>query len=1516
MCACLPARGHMGGKMPHINRIRVNNVKYNFGTQFYDDFMMRFSCKNTIYDLANGGGKSVLMLLLLQNLIPNSTLDDKQPVEKLFRTNEGSTTIHSLIEWKLSDAHVKDQFRYMLTGFCARKAKEKTGGEETDPKEESEETGAGNSQSIEYFNYCIFYRTFNDNDIKNLPLSKNGERITYTGLKNYLRGLEKTDRQLEVRIFERKGDYQRFIAGYGLYESEWEIIRGINKTEGHVRTYFETNYKTTRKVVEDLLIEEIIEKSFRNRYLEENTQDRLAKTLLDIKDQLMDLSKKKEEISHYDRQMEMLQSFIERTGSIRQLYIGMEDSFLRMKKLYNTLVKREQDFEGERRELLEQRETLLEDKKDLGRKAATAKVLVEQKKLLEAEKEFEEQKEQYEEINHKQQALLEELNFIEGANEYFAYREAKKDYEKQSLVIAGMMRDNGELLEKLKAAVAVRRLSDEENKNEIRRELLREKAKEKEEADSIAALTEKIAKDSNQIAVMEFELTQLKQELQKLNDAMLEEKNKVSILLPSEAVVEQGKLRVKLVKWKEQMSEWENRLQELKGKEVILRIDYEREQTKWEELERRKNVLQEKAKKLLNPSNKLERIREVYQEQDGKRLEKKIYQSYKNAVVRFYEEKQKEQQLQKQYTAICDNKPWAESKDVENVLAYLKRYHTKLAVSGAAYLGNLMEEDRLEVIRQNPVLANAVIVYENGDRIRQDFAMWQQVKTEGFVPIIDAQEMEGFHESLKNTALLHQDNIFCMVLPPDKFRDATLEKEKEALKQQITKQSQVLKQRAEHEEVMWADYAFVKMLNDELTADADGNPQKVLGKLEEDSKRILTKIELLKAEMESDRREQSGLSEQMEALKQQISEGRLKEAVFENIVQLLEEYKQCEKHKDQKERKLSAQRLAWSDETKRLEAVQQMHAVREERIRYRQNELEEIDRIWKEKYQNYYDEVVYHRIAQDYKGKTVREIKQILVGQEDLEVTLEALLAGLVNENASVADKEQLLNHYQAVMERSLGRLDYLGFTKETMETLYEKKELRSTPLYQIAEKRRLSEEYRQEKNHARTLMEQRKTVKDRLQGQVSHAISVIEKEYGAFEQTLVGSEETDTFLHETDNLLNRLNERLTAVAKAIKELEEGEVMISLLKKNCERSMERSGFKGDSNAGFYGETKAKQLEEEYNRTAEGLDRFISDRYKRSEEFEKELTMLTETLQKSGAERLAMELRENVTMPVGMEAVDQLVTALTEIVHLIALEKDRIEKGITDIQLIKENFENQCIQSCVNMKTELERLPRLSKITIDEENISMLQLKIPYVSEELYKDRMSEYIDKIADHADTIESETERLKYIRNNLSWKKMFAVIVTDMNAIRLNLYKRERMAGQSRYLPYEEAVGSTGQSQGIYIQFLISIINYISSINAKDTMASGLRKVLFIDNPFGAAKDIYIWEPIFKLLKTNNVQLIVPARGATPAITGRFDVNYVLGQKMCGGRQQTVVVDYHSDVVTDELEYTTLEYEQTTLF
>ena len=53
------------------------------------------------------------------------------------------------------------------------------------------EDGGKEMAAIEYFNYCILYRDYNENDIINLPLVKDGERVSYTGWKNYLKELKK-----------------------------------------------------------------------------------------------------------------------------------------------------------------------------------------------------------------------------------------------------------------------------------------------------------------------------------------------------------------------------------------------------------------------------------------------------------------------------------------------------------------------------------------------------------------------------------------------------------------------------------------------------------------------------------------------------------------------------------------------------------------------------------------------------------------------------------------------------------------------------------------------------------------------------------------------------------------------------------------------------------------------------------------------------------------------------------------------------------------------------------------------------------------------------------------------------------------------------------------------------------------------------------------------------------------------------------------------------------------------------
>ena len=90
---------------------------------------------------------------------------------------------------------------------------------------------------------------------------------------------------------------------------------------------------------------------------------------------------------------------------------------------------------------------------------------------------------------------------------------------------------------------------------------------------------------------------------------------------------------------------------------------------------------------------------------------------------------------------------------------------------------------------------------------------------------------------------------------------------------------------------------------------------------------------------------------------------------------------------------------------------------------------------------------------------------------------------------------------------------------------------------------------------------------------------------------------------------------------------------------------------------------------------------------------------------------------------------------------------------------------------------------MSKIVLDHKKIQMVRLKVPYVQESLFEQKMSEYISQTAMEADQYSNPDERLSFIRSKLAWKNLFAVIVDDMDAIRLSLYKRERMKEQSRF-------------------------------------------------------------------------------------------------------------------------------------
>lgn len=1471
--------------MPQINRIRVNNVKYNFGTQYYDDFLMRFSGKNTIYDLANGGGKSVLMLLLLQNMIPNCTLDEKQPVEKLFRTGSGSNTIHSMVEWLLSDVHQKNHYKYMLTGFCARKARE----EETEDKDAAE---------IDYFNYVIFYREYNEHDIKNFPLTVDGkdgkkERITYRGLKNYLKELERKDFNLEVKIFDKKGDYQRFIAEYGIYESEWEMIRGINKTEGHVRTYFETNYKTTRKVVEDLLIEEIIEKSFKNRVLTtegaKKQENRMVETLLEIKDKLLELSAKKSDIQQYDAQVELLEGFKQQADYMKELYSGQEMIDRELASCYHALKKIRQQEEEKKQEYQRELQALDEQKINLHRDCEAARIQENERKAEEVGEILEDLQCKEEKGEEEQKKYRDMLLRAESMNDYLDYLYYKRERDVVKESVSRSSQDKGELKRELEELAGERKKRDEKWFAEWQEKLTQAGEQTEREEQLLKELEEQEKELSQTYAVAEYKMTDSGNKREICNETisrLKQEQGLVMLYDPEQELrnckEQQRELEENRNRNSIQLISIANRKRELEGEVEQLRRELENCMEQRQQLEAERE-------QLASYEERVKKLKAVYLENDTEQLYHLLSGKYQEICDREKNLEEERVSFTTYVQGLRTGCPVGGTQEVKTVLKYLNRIDENQAVSGEELLRRASVEERKLLLERIPMLPFAVVVKDFAV-VAADTGLSRLNLGNCAVPVI-AWEMVENKEYLDFGEL-----TYAMCRKELFFDEQAITMEIGKVENEIDEISKELDYIREQKGDYERDCNFLREF-------LESHFQRIR-ELETETEQLLQKqgkmenhLEMKQEEQKRQRQQEEARVQEQEQLEKEQKSCDEKLKILEEICHLIlrseeleQDYREVQNQKKNTSAELSnikGRMDAWSGK------------VRENRRMLEQIEksMRERKQQW-EKYRAYYQESIE---VHGYETLQDEEIDSRFLG------ILEVFRSG----SGHMEDKQKLLDNYETAMEKSLQAIDYKGIRVAELEKHHEQGMLKETGKEELLQYKQKMEEQGELLKGLKKEIRAVHSEKDRLEGAVMNGREVMIQKYGEFREVKLNGISAEEFVSQREQQMQSLMNREAEVRTWMDDLDKKGRQQDLFLHDMDKILTEEMRQWQETEPVLYEDIYAQVE----KTMESFVRFQKSVQEKRENYEDAKHRLIDALRKLGSEPLAEEIADHVRIPENIGETEQQMTALTEIEDCLKLEKERIEKSIRDMELIKENFESQCIQSCVNIKSELEKLPKLSRIMMDGESIPVISLSIPYVKEEEYEARMAEYIDRTVYQADAIKSREERVKFLKNQLSWKRLFAVIVRDMNGIRLNLYKRERIREQSRYLKYEEAVGSTGQSQGIYIQFFIAMINYISSLYSREEDSTSLGKVIFIDNPFGAAKDIYIWEPIFEMLKTNNVQLIVPCRGATPAITGRFDVNYVLGQKMVDGKQQTVVVDYYSNVDSEALEYTVLSYEQETL-
>ena len=1483
-------------RMPSINRIRVNNVKYNFGTQQYDDFTMRMYGKNTLYDLANGGGKSILMLLLLQNLIPNCTLDEKQPVEKLFRAGGGNTVIHSLIEWRLDEADVKDGYRYMTTGFCARKAKDAA-----DAGEVLKDTA-----SIEYFNYCIFYKEYNKNDIVNLPLSEGNERITFNGLKNYLKELGHRDMSLEVRIFDKKGEYQRFISGYGLHESHWEIIRGINKTEGHVRTYFETNYRTTRKVVEDLLIEEIIEKAFATKTGRNGEEDTMAETLLDIKDKLNVLAQRKRDIANYDHQIELINVLEGKVNSCIGLYEDNDKICKGLADVYVTGKSYTQQGDTLMEELLQAKNDAAARVEQQNRRLANLRVTRDYFRLEDMNRKMEDTAHMIDDNEKKLQDIKNQIGYKESVNDYLVYRENRRQYEENKLIVENIRNNIGSSSEKMSQYAYNRHLRDEK-----KLKALVSAQNEAQESYAHAAseleYCKKVLREGEIAnAVAENNIADSSAKIDEISSRISSLAASVNLLVVGDVKKMLDDARAESEQTLARMTELEIAIADGRTKLYDDRYRLTTVQAEYDALVRACEDAHLDAESYRQSGSQLESIMAVYSVENPQDIASVINDRIKGTITETIKRQQEIDRLSRLEKCYEENRPFPPSDGAQAVINYISTRHGLMAMHGADYLSALPADVKENILEANPYIPYSVVT-KGFAEIEDDINLGSIDTGNECVMVYDMEKLdEEAHVPAENMLVIGRDRKFFM--SQDSIEDL-----RKANEDRISALSEEIDLINEKTETYQEDLAFVTRLVDIRYTGAEDRERELNQQLlekKDELETLKTSIRNVEAAVKADTESYGDLQQrqQAEADRQQtfVMIDQLSDIVRPEEDRLAE-YRQRKSDLTAKISELSGEALKWSATVQETEA----------KLAGITKNIEEIQYKWTEYFEPYMPKTgipgspdnVEDAGNQDGEPGAYEELLDI--SDEQLEQEFMAMLAVAKEHAPDLDDKKMILETLQKSMDRIRKTIEKRGFDMALFDSAEE--------LYPTAENtlREMDDEMARLTLVAASLAQQQKADQraySKIEGSIEYAVQNINRTYGegAYSREDISASDADTAIANGDAVLADMSRLYKEAEKAYSDYYKQHGFMMDLYKDVKRIVDTNNI--DVSSGSVLDEDMDTLRQIFETSLMKYDRSMKALDRAKNEIMRFKGQTADTLVEMGVFEMANTIRQDVQVPDTYAQAKELLANLLQIIEFIRLEKERVEKGIEDMVAIKENFENQCVQRCMDVKTELEKLPKLSRITVGDDVIKMVDLSIPYVKDEFVKQRMSDYIDDIVKGADAYEDERKRIKYIRDCLGLKKLFGVMVTDMNAIKLNLYKRERIKEQSRYLKYEEAVGSTGQSQGIYIQFLVAVINYIAGMYSLAPEDSVQSKTIFIDNPFGAAKDIYIWEPIFAMLAANHVQLIVPARGATPAITGRFDVNYILGQQMVGGRQQTVVVDYTSKTDQEELEYQELSYEQAT--
>ena len=1431
--------------MSKISRIRILNLGYNHDTIKIDDETFDFGGESTLISLRNGGGKSVLVQMIMSQFVNKSFRDLGDRQFKSYFTSNRPTFI--MTEWQLDNNITR-----FISGMMVRK----------NQKEDND------AEELEMYTFTGSYSAACCYDIDNIPVVKQEEnrRILkgFVECRNLLDNISK-DKNGDFRLYDMGSSYGRrqyfaTLRQYQINNKEWEsIIRKVNQKESGLSELF-SNSKDEKELVVNWFLRPIEDKLNQ----EKNRIDEFRKLTFQFIEQYRSNQSKIEKKS-------LVEKYFEDTKPLKDdidRYVALYEDKCEYTAKMAAYVKKLNDTISDLTSGIEEKNNSLADIKNIINQIIYEKISYEIYHYYDSKEEVVSERTQ-------QEAEITRLSYV---NDKLARQKCVYDCNKLYFELKDIKTEKAEVEEKIDIL-----LKDSENNRAeiekighalyehyslaVKNSIQKNEINDNSISDTENALNKYIndKKDNEKIIRQKStETGSLQNSVDSYNDA--EEKFntrfhcdiKRNIL----GLYEEGTLEVRKKEFDEEKQEESNRLSRLYKKKNELDI-------KTKMLSQEEVDIAGKLSDVKHEISDQNNLLMDYEQQKSYRLRVIKYAGLKESdidrtdiIINSLANKLQELEIDKKKLIMAQSglekqhEQLKEGKTIElpdNVINYCMQNDIRY-VYGMEWLNKNSRklDDKARLVENNPFIPYSVIMEKTAfERMRN---IDEKLYTSFPIPIIIKEDLEKTTGTI-NGNITTYGNVHFFIMFNNRLLDkAELDKMLEEIQDRISNLTDKLQ--AKNNDIETYNKYRIGIEEQTFSMDAVASAKKKVSECNEEEAQLKQRQAQIRSEKDSISAEYEENNRSIRSSENIITNYNIRSDEFDKL---------CEKYKLYNMNLKSLIRL--QNELKELEnknrsfdneiATNRDELMNLKSKRAKLKEIIDSNKIKTEEFKIYKEnnctESDSNIVPEEYEAKYYALTKVVSDSFDELNGRLKKLTVRVTTK------------------EKDLAKKNYKHIAEEEYKNIYCSEE-QYDQLEEQIKKNGVSLNAAIESN-------------DKLAGVLAGINKDIEygfrrlNEQTGYKELLPKETIVDT---EFDKRINLRKHDIGIIRKEIGNLE--------ARKN-ELSGKLSGVSEYADVKIY--VIQDKMSEIFNDIPDlmtiektELDRYQADMRRKlssiKEQLSKEQNDISEMIRNIAGKNEYQDAYFKKTFESLLVQVGNPQNLSKQYAINRATYESQLEKLIIDLANIdseQKNVEEMFLEYIKNVNANIAMVDKNSTINVRGRNIKMLRIQVPdWESEkEHYKIQLHEFFERVVRHGiETIENNKNLAEYIGSIISTKNLYDDVIGIGN-IKIKLYKIEA----EKEVPISWAeVSSNSGGEGFLSAFVIltCLLSYMRRDENDLFSTAEEGKVLIMDNPFAQTYSAHLLKPLMEMAKKTNTQLICLSGLGGDSIYNRFDNIYVL--------------------------------------